>query len=203
MAVRTNPVKNCATCGAEFVFQKDTKKMFCSRECWKKNVSLTSPCTTFKKGQHPHNFKGVIRKCQDCEVEISNFYSLRCKSCSMKIKWADGDYKFPKGKEHPLWKGGNVREKKLLRKRFQIDIAPLVLKRDNYTCQICGNRGVPLQVDHIQSWSEYVELRFSMDNCRTLCEDCHYQITFDRPKPKEVKTWGRNLRQLEREWVAK
>jgi 5-methylcytosine-specific restriction endonuclease McrA len=68
-----------------------------------------------------------------------------------------------------------------------------VFERDNYTCQLCGVRGVDLQVDHIQSWAEYVELRFSMDNCRTLCSKCHYKITFGRPMPETILGWGHNI----------
>ena len=50
-----------------------------------------------------------------------------------------------------------------------------------------------MQVDHIQTWAEYTELRFNMNNCRTLCIECHYKITFGKPMPKNVKTWGKNF----------
>jgi len=81
----------------------------------------------------------------------------------------------------------------LQRRVFKKQIQKQVFERDNYTCQLCMERGGDLQVDHIQSWSEYVELRFSLDNCRTLCAACHYQITFGRPMPSNVKGWGHNL----------
>ena len=84
---------------------------------------------------------------------------------------------------------------KLERHRFRNEIQKLVLERDDYTCQMCGSRGGYLQVDHILSWSEHVELRFDINNCRTLCMDCHYKITFGREKPKEVTTWGHNFSQ--------
>jgi len=79
------------------------------------------------------------------------------------------------------------------RRRFKNQIQKAVFERDDYTCQSCGNRGVDLQVDHIQSWADYVELRFSMDNCRTLCARCHYEITFGKPMPSHVKGWGHNF----------
>ena len=81
------------------------------------------------------------------------------------------------------------------RKRFRDTIQKRILERDNYTCQLCGERGRPLHVDHIQSWSEYVELRFDMNNCRTLCVDCHYKVTFGRPMPKNIKRWGQSFSQ--------
>lgn len=47
-----------------------------------------------------------------------------------------------------------------------------VLKRDGYKCIICL-RGKPavkiLQADHIRSWSKYPELRYDVNNGRTLC----------------------------------
>ena len=93
------------------------------------------------------------------------------------------------GERSIRWKGGITPLDKAQRIKFRRTIGQDVLKRDNYTCQMCGAKGVYLQVDHIQSWSEYVELRFNMDNCRTLCMACHYKITFGREKPKGI-VWG-------------
>ncbi len=79
------------------------------------------------------------------------------------------------------------------RERFRKEVQELVFIRDDYTCQICGKRGVDLQVDHIQSWADYIELRFDMKNCRTLCAKCHYKITFGKPMPDSISGWGHNL----------
>ena len=58
---------------------------------------------------------------------------------------------------------------------------------------MCGVYGVSLQVDHIQPWSEYVEGRFDINNCRTLCTKCHYKITFGKSMPESIKAWGYNF----------
>ncbi|KKR55640.1 MAG: Prophage LambdaBa02 protein [Candidatus Uhrbacteria bacterium GW2011_GWF2_40_263] len=105
------------------------------------------------------------------------------------------------GEKNPARRGGIQSKDRLERVRFQRTIQRGVFERDDYTCQMCGARGVDLQVDHIQSWSEYVELRFNMDNCRTLCAKCHYGITFGRPVPSGVRGWGHNKLNAEKRIV--
>jgi hypothetical protein len=81
---------------------------------------------------------------------------------------------------------------KLERGRFHREVFPNVLRRDNYTCQICDQVGGSLSVDHIRSWVAFPELRFEESNCRTLCMACHYYITFKRKLPQGV-VWGHGL----------
>ena len=76
------------------------------------------------------------------------------------------------GENHWNWKGGitprslNSLEYKLWR--------TAVFERDNYTCIWCGdNKGGNLEADHIKPWCDYPELRFAIDNGRTLCKTCH------------------------------
>jgi hypothetical protein len=79
------------------------------------------------------------------------------------------------GKNHWNWKGGITPESVRLRASAEYKLwHEAVFKRDSYTCVWCGDsRGSNLRADHIQLWSEYPELRFAIDNGRTLCESCH------------------------------
>ncbi len=48
-----------------------------------------------------------------------------------------------------------------------------VFKRDNYTCQECGERGCELHPHHVLPKSQYPELAYSIENVVTLCKGCH------------------------------
>ena len=54
-----------------------------------------------------------------------------------------------------------------------------VLKRDNFTCQMCNNsnRKTWKAVHHIIKWSSSASLRYDPDNGITLCHQCHKEVT--------------------------
>lgn len=77
---------------------------------------------------------------------------------------------------------------KVLRGRTK-RLRELVFARDNDICQVCFSASEYMQVDHIKRWSEYPELRFELENLRTVCMPCHYYITYKRKLPEGV-FWG-------------
>ena len=81
-----------------------------------------------------------------------------------------------KGKDHWNWQGGITSESMKIRnspeyKQWRME----VFLRDRFTCQICGQYGGKLHADHIQPFSKFPELRFDLNNGRTLCFECHKQ----------------------------
>ena len=48
-----------------------------------------------------------------------------------------------------------------------------VFERDDYTCQLCGERGGELNAHHIKPWAKFKELRYERSNGVTLCKACH------------------------------
>lgn len=172
--------------------------------------------TRFKKGQAAWNKSGWYKPCLVCSADTwttpgkektgrGKYCSLGCRSDARKNmvvteetrkKLSEAHKGKPKnyslkGDKHPNWKGGVTKQDRLERMKFRRKMQRLVFERDNYTCQFCESTG-SVQVDHIKRWKDYPELRFDMDNCRTLCMACHYYITFKKKIPKGT-VWGHNL----------
>jgi len=86
-----------------------------------------------------------------------------------KQPWAKGLV----GDKNPNWKGGVTPINNLIRKSAEYKLwRKSVFTRDNYTCIWCGLKG-DIHADHIKPFAYYPELRFAIDNGRTLCFSCH------------------------------
>ena len=83
------------------------------------------------------------------------------------------------GEKNCNWKGGISPIDVSIRMSLEYKLwRQAIFERDNWTCVWCGIRSqkekqVILQADHIKPFSLFPELRFSIDNGRTLCKECH------------------------------
>lgn len=81
------------------------------------------------------------------------------------------------GSKSHRWKGGKTRHVVLLRTSARYkEWRRAVFARDDYTCQMCGNRGARLAAHHIREFSKCEDLRFVVANGITLCWPCHHSI---------------------------
>ena len=94
-----------------------------------------------------------------------------------------------KGEKSHFWKGGITLLTKQIRQCFKYrQWRSDNFQRDDYTCQICGVRGVYLEVDHypkkfstifhenkIISLEQALQCEefWNINNGRTLCKPCH------------------------------
>ena len=83
------------------------------------------------------------------------------------------------GEKNPNWKGGITPINKIIRASAEYRLWRVaVFERDDYTCIWCGDKNgngkaVILHADHIKPFAYFPELRFAIDNGRTLCKQCH------------------------------
>lgn len=64
---------------------------------------------------------------------------------------------------------------------LQSELRDIVLELDNYTCQLCGNSedetpGIELICHHIKPMVTDLMLASDVDNCITLCVNCHKKV---------------------------
>ncbi len=127
-----------------------------------------------------------------CRVSRKNhFYPHSGKPCSEERREAIRASKIGKpnyknrlirGERHWNWQGGKTQELRSLRNSLEYKLwRKAVFERDHYICIWCGDgSGGNLHADHIKPFALFPELRFAIDNGRTLCVPCH----------KKTPTWG-------------
>lgn len=91
-----------------------------------------------------------------------------------------------KGSKSPLWKGGVSAVNRTKRQNIMSSMEyklwrTSVFERDGYTCIWCGFKGY-VEADHIKPFALFPELRFAIDNGRTLCKPCHNSVTYVKRK---------------------
>lgn len=127
-----------------------------------KKGQRASPQTEFKKGLTPWN-KGK-----------TNVYGPE-----VIAQWREKRRGMYVGEKSVLWKGGITPINHKIRNSLEYRLwRESVFERDDWTCIFCGARSgkgntVTLHADHIKPFALFPELRFSIDNGRTLCADCH------------------------------
>lgn len=106
-----------------------------------------------------------------------------------------------KGENNPNWNGGVTPLHKQIRETIQYkQWRHACFDRDAYTCQLCGQRGGDLHVDHITTYASIIanhqitsvetaiacKQLWDVGNGRTLCIACHKKTdTYGRPRSQK------------------
>lgn len=187
--------KNCEICGKEFNKDPrvsrhiwDTQTKFCSRVC----MGKSKIGNTFKTGiGYPAWNKGIPQT-DEVKKKLSKALKVIAKekgfglwmtgkklSVETRQKQSQSQLKRVAEGKNNFYIDGRTPEVKRIRTSSKYKLwRESVYKRDNYTCQICGMRSgtgkrVYLNADHIKPFSQFPELRFDINNGRTLCVPCH------------------------------
>ena len=149
----------CLNCNKEFK-TSDKKAKFCSHKCL---------------GEYQEN--KITTTCDNCGKEINmipaEYKRHKNHYCSEKCQRI-GFSKRHSGEHHPRF-NPDLDDKQREKYRRGIPIMlwrTEVLKRDNHTCQCCGDT-TKLVVHHIYDYKNYPKLRTNIENGITLCEKCH------------------------------
>lgn len=153
-------MKICKNCGSEFQ-SNSNRHYYCSDEC-KKEVKNNRR----NKYSRSELEKDNSRKCVVCnkEFEITPklFKKIYCsEDCSNKAERIFGNKRETDlNYKDRIRFGGNKYK---------------VLERDNYECQICGNK-LKLVIHHLDHSGQTDTTNNEMSNLITLCRRCHINI---------------------------
>jgi hypothetical protein len=133
------------------------------------------PSTAFQTGHTPAN-KGTKRPGVGGVRKGNTPWNKGAKG--LQMAWNKGkQMPSQRGERHHNWQGGKTSQGHLIRNQVEYKLWRVaVFERDNYTCVFCGRKkevSGKLNADHIKPFALYPELRFAIDNGRTLCIDCH------------------------------
>ncbi|MGH8605367.1 MAG: HNH endonuclease [Gammaproteobacteria bacterium] len=152
-----------------------------TKPAWNKGLTKEDhPSITrmgFQPGHEPYNDWSKVNELLRSKLEI------RLQWLNSKRGQVLNREQYPKGiasgAKHGNWKGGH---------RGSMDTAEWqrlrgeTLKRDNYTCQDCGDKNrkgrgarINLEVHHIIAVCESPEHALDPNNLITLCRNCHYR----------------------------
>jgi 5-methylcytosine-specific restriction endonuclease McrA len=158
-------------------YKKDCK--YCKKPYHGQGVDYCSYSCRYKDRKWSDEVKAKIGKSNSIALKGKNLGHTHGFKKGNK-PWNTGK-KFPhvSGEKNHMWKGGITPINAKIRTSLEYKLwRKSVFERDNYTCIWCGDKQrtghrVVLNADHIKPFSMFPELRFAIDNGRTLCVSCH------------------------------
>lgn len=138
-----------------------------------RKAHLGKKLSAYHIAQRTKGQKG-LSKSEEWKKKVSLAHKGKKRSVESRKKqtvWQTGR----SGEKSNAWKGGITPINAMIRTSKEYKLwRTAVFERDNYTCIWGGKEhGSKLHADHIKPFCNYPELRFAIDNGRTLCEDCH------------------------------
>ena len=165
-------VGNCLYCGGEIIAKypgmNKASRKFCSYSCNTSYKNKNLPVSKERRKKASERMKNLW---------LNEAYRKKMSSEERKNKLSN----INSGSKSHFWIDGRTDKNRTLRSCAKYkDWRKAVFLRDNFTCQVCKKRNVAglnlvLNADHIKPWSQFPELRFDINNGRTLCLECHLQ----------------------------
>lgn len=170
-------VQRCKICNKVL---SGRNKSFCNTSCRNKrivwNKGVTGYSTSRKGFKMPEETKEKLRIAH--LGKIPSIEQRKKQSDALKGKIPKNLHLLDNsGAKSHWWKGGITTKNELDRKQKEYRLwRKFCFERDIFTCQKHKTRGGKLNAHHINNFSDYPELRFSVDNGITLSEKAHKEF---------------------------
>ena len=177
---------HCDYCGKEINKPPSLikEKNFCDRNCMANYMKTGETVKCYVCGKEFYKIKSQIDRSE------KHFCSEKCK-CEHQTTL--------RGELNPQY-NPNLTDEERIANRDYIEYTKWreeVYKRDNYTCQRCGdNKGGNLVAHHLNGYDTFKEQRTEVNNGVTLCNVCHKEF-------HSLYGYGNNTKEQYEEWISK
>ena len=168
MSRKPYPQKKCLYCDTIMVKPINesmkvwlTRHKYCSKVCFDKyRVWKSDP-----KFVHKHT--------EEAKKVMSNLKKWTKASIETRRKMQKAQFKRVSEGRHNTYNNWATERNQIIRCSLEYKLwREAVFARDKRKCIRCGSNK-NIQADHIKPFAYYPELRFAIDNGRTLCLECH------------------------------
>jgi hypothetical protein len=185
---RKEPEHECKNCNKKFNrYTSDRIPLYCSQKCFGLSKQFKRFCVICGNRIKYNCIKFCSQKCNSIYRTGKNLSEEHKKKLIGARPHTRGEnaYNYTGNKNKRLVDMGRTEYRQWRKSVFE---------RDNYTCVHCNVRsGKYLNADHIKPYCTHPELRYDINNGRTLCLECH----------KKTDTYGAKLyHQLRKQKLA-
>ena len=188
--------KQCRECGFKRGAKKLKKRIITKCDCCGKDMEIIK-C----KGVYNHHFcsQECHNKWKSMRMTGNKINEGRFLTDDIKKKISKANKGRLSGSNNPNYNPKMTDEERERGRKIlgYQEFIKEVYKRDNYTCQRCGdNKGGNLVAHHLNGYDTFKEQRTEVNNGVTLCNVCHKEF-------HSLYGYGNNTKEQYEEWISK
>lgn len=188
--------KQCKNCGRKNGNEKHKKRVIVKCDYCGKNIERTIGKMVYEKYFCDLKCKG---KWKSLQMKGNKINEGRFLTDDIKKKISKANKGRLSGSNNPNYNPEMTDEERERGRKIlgYQEFIKEVYKRDNYTCQKCGdNKGGNLVAHHLNGYDTFKEQRTDVNNGVTLCNVCHKEF-------HSLYGYGNNTKEQYEEWISK